>query len=166
MTVDIMQNKYSCVYVTGTSGIGKSLYLLYLMYELVRDSKNRNQPIPTILYKTRDTESFLMLPNGQVNKSAMPFPVFEDYVPNYVLIDSVDAQTVDSRFGPHILVASNTTYFKEFQKRVDEVGSRGKKFYMDLWPKDELEVISQYHMDILNLRYDIFGGSARNFKLE
>jgi hypothetical protein len=73
---------------------------------------------------------------------------------------------VDPQFGPHILVASNTKNFKEFRKRVDEVGQNGKTFYMDVWSKDELQMISAYHIDILNLRYDVFGGSARNFKLE
>lgn len=166
MTADIMTNRYSCVYITGTSGIGKSLYLLYLMYELVQAKKISGEENPTILYKTRDSECFLLLSNGDVQKSTMSSPVFQDSVPNCVLIDSVDVQTVDSQFGPHILVASNTKYFKEFQKRVDEVGSKGKKFYMDLWSKDELQLISAYHIDILNLRYDVFGGSARNFKLD
>jgi len=166
MTVDIMTHAYSCVYITETSGVGKSLYLLYLMYALVRDRKSNNQSIPIILYNTRDSESFLLLSNGDVQKSTMPSPIFQDAVPNYVLIDSVDVKTVDSQFGPHILVASNTRYFKEFQKRVDEVGNKGKKFYMNLWTKDELQIISAYHIDILNLRHDVFGGSARNFKLE
>lgn len=73
---------------------------------------------------------------------------------------------VDSQFGHHILVTSNTEHFKKFRKRVDEVGGRGKKFYVDLWSKDELQVISTYHSDRLNLRYDVFGGSARNVKNE
>lgn len=142
MTKDIMTSLYSSVYITGTSGIGKSFYLLYLMNELVQHSKNTNNVIPTILYKTRDSESFLLLPNGDVHKSTLLSPVFQDFVPNFVLIDSLDQQTVDSAFGPHILVASNTNNFKEFQKRVDEVGVKGKKYYMDLWSKDELQFIS------------------------
>ena len=73
--------------------------------------------------------------------------------------------SVDLQYGPHILVASNTKFFKEFQKRITEVGPKGKKIYMDQWSKGELHCISPYHLDILDLRYDIFGGSARNFKL-
>jgi hypothetical protein len=44
----------------------------------------------------------------------------------------MDIQTVDSQFGPHILAASNTKYFKEFQERVDMIGNKGKKLYVDL----------------------------------
>jgi Cdc6-like AAA superfamily ATPase len=132
MANDIMTHVYSCVYITGTSGIGKSLHLFYLMYELIQDRKRKNQSVPIILYKTRESENLLLLSNGGVQKSVLSSPVFQDNVPNFVLIDSVDVQTVDSQYGPHILVASNTKYFKEFQKRVDEVGIKGKKFYMDL----------------------------------
>eukprot|EP01031_Cornospumella_fuschlensis_P026699 gene26699-32260_t len=148
------------------AGIGKSFYLLFLMYTLVRESKAKSTTVPTIFYKTREAESFLLLPDGNVMKSTMTVPVFtrETGVPNYVLIDSV-LHSVDLRYGPHILVASNTKYFKEFQKRMIEVGEKGKKIYMDQWSSEELRCISPYHLDILNLRYDIFGGSARNFKL-
>lgn len=142
MTAEIMEKMYSCVYITGTSGIGKSLYLFYLMYALVQNSKKQSKPHPTILYKTRASESYLLLPNGTVQVSTMSTLVFFDYVPNFVFVDSMDIPTVDSQFGPHILVASNTKYFKEFQKRVFEVGLKGRKFYMDVWSKDELQHIS------------------------
>ena len=166
ITEDILRNQFSCVYITGTSGIGKSLYLLYFMYALVRESIVNATTVPTIFYKTREGESFLLLPDGNVMKSTMAIPVFtrETGVPNYVLIDSV-VHSLDLQYGPHILVASNTKFFKEFQKRITEVGPKGKKIYMDQWSKGELHCISPYHLDILDLRYDIFGGSARNFKL-
>jgi hypothetical protein len=166
ITEDILRNQFLCVYITGTSGIGKSFYLLYLMYALVRESIVNATTIPTIFYKTREGESFLLLPDGKVMKSTMAFPVFtrEMGVPNYVLIDSV-VHSVDLQYGPHIMVASNTMFFKEFQKRMTEVGSKSKKIYMDQWSEGELHCISPYHLDILDLRYDIFGGSAKNFKL-
>jgi hypothetical protein len=134
MTVDILTNKYSCVYITGTPGIVTSLYLLYLIYVLVRQSKESNQKIPNSFYKPNNLES--------LHISHLRGPVFEEHVPNYVFSDPVDILIVDSQFGPHILVTSNTKYFKEFRKRVDEVRLRGKKFYMDLWSKYELQVIS------------------------
>ncbi|RYH14310.1 hypothetical protein EON65_33820 [archaeon] len=139
ITEDILSNQYSCVYIAGTSGIGKSFYLLYLMYTLVRVNKVNT----TIFYKTREDESFLLLPNGNVMKSTMTVPVFtsETGVPNYVLIDSV-VHSVDLQYGPHILVASNTKYFREFQKRMIEVGPKGKKIYMDQWSSEELRCIS------------------------
>lgn len=165
ITEDILNHNYQCVYITGTSGIGKSLYLLYLMYKLVLTS-----PLPSsisIHYKTREGGNFLLLPNGFVLRTEMTSPVFDEHVPKFVLIDSVNVQTVDPQYGPHILVASNSRHFKEFQKRVDEYRRRGKTIRMENWSKDELQCISAYPLDILTLRFDIFGGSARNvFMLE
>jgi hypothetical protein len=113
------------------------------MYTLFRESKVNATTVPTIFYKTREDESFLLLPDGNVMKSTMAVPVFtsEKGVPNYVLIDSV-THSVDFQYGPHILVASNTKFFKEFQKRMTEVGPKGKKIYMDQWSKGELHYIS------------------------
>ena len=89
ITEDIQVNQFSCVYIAGTSGIGKSFYLLYLMYALVRESKVNATTVPTIFYKTREDESFMLLSDGSVMKSTMAVPVFtsEMGVPNYVLID-------------------------------------------------------------------------------
>ncbi len=162
MTEEILNKQLLCVYITGTSGIGKSMYLLYLMYVLSSQTTK-----PTICYKTREAETFLLLPNGNVQKCVTKSPVYSDQcVPSYVLIDSIDVQTVDFRYGPHILVGSNTKYFKEYQKRMKEVSRRSKKFYMDVWSQNELQNISSYPIDVHNLRYDVFGGSARNFKAE
>ncbi len=76
-------------------------------------------------YFITDTESYLLKSDGVVEKSLMPLPVF-DTVPNYVFGDSVD-MPYDVEYGMHILVASNTRYFKEFQIRIDEVRTKGKK---------------------------------------
>jgi hypothetical protein len=57
--------------------ISKSLYFLYLKYELIRESKKSGQAVPIILYKTRYSESFLLLPSEEVLKSTMFASVFQ-----------------------------------------------------------------------------------------
>jgi len=60
--------------VTGTSGIGKSFYLLYLMYRLVQESRNNSTRIPVLLYKTGGFINFLLLSSGAVQRSTIHNP--------------------------------------------------------------------------------------------
>ena len=89
--------------------------------------------------------------------------------PDYVLSDSVDLSyaygnvlNLEVAADEVDMIESN---HKSFQKRVMEAGNAGRQLVMPVFSFEELQSIQPADMDDVcaQFRYDVFGGSARNF---
>jgi hypothetical protein len=88
--------------------------------------------------------------------------------PDYLLSDSKDLFTP---YGTilNLEVAADEmdieSNYKSFQKRVIEAGTAGRQLVMPVFSFEELQSIQPADMDDVcaQFRYDVFGGSARNF---
>ena len=156
--------------VLGTPGIGKTLYLQAFLVHLVRRAKEEGRDPPTIHYvhaKSKDSiQTLSFLPDGSVVDVSM---VPGGPNPDYVLSDSVDLSyaygtilNLEVAADEVDVVESN---HRSFQKRVMEAGMAGRQLVMPVFSFEELQSIQPADMDSLvaKFRYDVFGGSARNF---
>ena len=149
--------------VLGTPGIGKTLYLQVLLVHLVRRAKDEGKDPPSIYYKYSDdsqitTLSFLS--DGSVIdiSDVRPKPS-----PDYLLSDSVDLNVAPGKLlNLEVVTDSN---FRGFGKRVDEAGKKGFVCLMPVFSFHELQSIRPADMNdaCAEFRYDVYGGSARNF---
>ena len=156
--------------VLGTPGIGKTLYLQAFLVHLVRRAKEEGRDPPTIHYvhkKNKDSiQTLSFLPDGSVvDVSIVP----GGPNPDYVLSDSVDLSyaygnvlNLEVAADEVDMIESN---HRSFQKRVMEAGNAGRQLVMPVFSFEELQSIQPADMDDVyaQFRYDVFGGSARNF---
>ena len=152
--------------VLGTPGIGKTLYLQVLLVHLVRRAKDEGKDLPSIYYKysSGDRSTILsFLSDGTVVNISN---VVEPPTPDYLLSDSVDLKVAPGKMLNLEVASDKEPNYNTFQKRVEEAGGMGRSLVMPLFSFHELLCIRPAGMDnwCAEFRYDVFGGSARNFK--
>ncbi|KAI3658528.1 hypothetical protein MP638_004839 [Amoeboaphelidium occidentale] len=139
--------------VTGTPGIGKTLFLLYAAYRLVTE---RGKTV--YLHLALATKMFIVSPDGvkKISGTSTGFPKGDDW---YYLIDSKEPSLESCAMT--ILTASPRVKF------ANEYAKDAKPFYyMPLWTWEELvkfleAVELQVDQDDLKYRFEILGGVPR-----
>ena len=160
---------------SGTCGVGKTAYLMFLLVSLIYDAHIANERIEIILSQLigGNTMNFLLRMDGTVSVCGHTSPA------HYHISDSVDITSFSHVSKGAVLATSGkssecTRFIKEgfyYTVYTIKVGTRGFSYPgMELWSKDELTDIAYFEVpDALKkdteieLRYSIFGGSARNF---
>lgn len=163
---DIIENinKMSAVLVLGTSGIGKSFFLLRFLVHIVETARSTDSNIPSIKYLRwldSSVESLWLKADGSIEI----YDRARHGLPMYALSDSVDMQVLTGTVMS-LEVASDTDNASDsFSKRVDERRELGLDWVMPLFSFDELLCIKPAEMsqNEAQFRYEIFGGSARSF---
>ena len=155
-----------CVLVKGTPGIGKTLYLQVLLVHLVRRARAKGLALPSIHYVRKVMEKVVtlsFLANGSViditDDKGVPRP-------DYLLSDSVDINEPSGKILNLEVASDKVANYNNFEKRIDEAkkSGKGKILTMTLFSFDELLVIEPgMEVALAEFRYQIFGGSARNF---
>jgi hypothetical protein len=158
LTKDANSNKPLFYYI-GTSGLGKSSYLAYVLASLLRERfENDNQHITFRLATKNGDEvsDYYLVSNGDVS-------IYNSENVDYYLSDSKDISEKDvkSVYCGLILVTSiKSEEMDRFSKLTHQKVSRT----MPTWSLDELKYISPHFTeDEQKLRYSVFGGSPRNF---
>lgn len=154
--------------VKGTPGIGKTMFLQRLLVDIVEKAKataeEEEKPlvIPTIDYLTEEekvVKTYILHPDGTVTERQISRDV------DYVFSDSVDINRIHSKVLTLEVASDKDKNYNNFLKRIKEAGIGGDVMHMTLCAFDELR---EMNPDITTgdgqLLYDIFGGSARNFK--
>lgn len=165
ITEDIENASLSHVLVIGTPGIGKTLFLQAFLVHLVRRARVEGRALPTIHYMYFDDGAKLvtlsLLADGVVDISH----VANRPKPDYLLSDSVDLVTASSRILSLEVASDKQASYKCFAKPVKQASWKGKTIVMPLFSLDELRCITPLGMDAATaeFRFQIYGGSARNF---
>ena len=145
--------------VIGTPGIGETQFLQSLLVHLAQNARSLCQDPPSIHYLTKsggETVRLSFMHDGEVVLvTGLPQSV------DYVLSDSVDLEKPNGTVL-NLVVASNN--YNTFLKRIYESG--GELITMPVFSFEELKCIQPSHMtnEIVKFRYDVYGGSARNFQ--
>jgi hypothetical protein len=150
--------------ITGTSGTGKSTFLIYLMLELVREAKKDGKVI-LIRYSelnvVKKSVSYLLSSAGRVSC----YDIARMPVVDYDLSDSTDVAILDHVSKAAMVVTSEkSSEFERFDK-----ASCNNPFCSDpsfpVWSFEELNKIAPRRMSAAekHLRFGIFGGNPRHF---
>jgi hypothetical protein len=158
-------NSKRLVLVKGTPGIGKTMFLQRILVDIVAEAKEtakvKGKPLvlPTIDYLAEERKTYILHQNGTVTERK----ISQDA--DYVLSDSVDIGRVHSKILTLEVASDKDNNYRKFLKRIKEAGGDGDVLVMPLCTLEELRGMDQVISDDdSQLLYDIFGGSARNFK--
>jgi hypothetical protein len=159
----ISEEKYSNVLLRGTPGIGKSFFLFFYVYCLVKNNDN-GKIVIAVVYLHMETRRtiYLSVENGHATVSDSCTST-----PNYYFSDSVDIETSKASTCLTVLFASmDEIHFKTFKKVLQQPTSNSGDMYMPLVPTPELVKMSVMSESMtkstVQFRRDIYGGSARN----
>ena len=149
--------------IHGTPGIGKSMYLQIFLVHLSRLAKERGQDTPSIHYMKRSYGKVIIwsfLPDGSVIN--ITNDIYGHAQPQYLLSDDVD---IPDPTGTILYMVVTESNYKYFYKRMQESRGRAESIVMPVFTYEEILRIKPADMDdcIAEFRYDIFGGSARDF---
>ena len=146
--------------ILGIKGIGKTVFLNYLIVRIVEKFRALNQAIPDIVYTWKpDTIKrvrFSAASGVSVMGSSSPAP--------YYLSDSVDI--ADASLGERLLLevtSHDPANYSKFSDRMVEGGAGAFEYHMPIWSVDELLVVNPSVSDVTFL-FNVFGGCAGYFK--
>jgi hypothetical protein len=179
--------------IEGTPGIGKSLFIFYFIYTVVRQAKDNSQEIPTFLIEDRDGNGYFLRVddngNGIVHK-----PTTE--TPDYLITDTKGRSNPSfAKLYLHVSGINNVNV-KDVKKLMDQRQPRAHKtrsvIYLPGFSLEEyLEIdggkVDQVSMYVvltqspvsycnvckvpvysaqgdMSFYYDVFGGSLRNLR--
>jgi hypothetical protein len=151
------------VLITGTPGIGKTMFLQRLLVDIVDRHRNGSQgdKFPAINYITREGGNVVTYRLGENGSATL---ANHDSV-GYVFSDSVDIEHPRGEILTLEVASHNESNYNTFFKRVLEAGERGATFAMPLCTLSELSAMCPLVTPAqCQFGYDVFGGSARNFK--
>lgn len=149
--------------VLGIKGIGKTVFLNYLMVRIVEKYQTLNEAVPDIVYIWKPDQIVrVRLSADGVQRLPVSTPV------PFFLSDSVDI--ADASLGTTLLleVASHDAdNYRRFSDRMAERGAGAFEYHMPAWDFDELLVINPisdtFSEADATFLFDVFGGCARYF---
>ncbi|OWY91922.1 Crinkler (CRN), partial [Phytophthora megakarya] len=156
LKVDPIRRKYAVV--TGTPGIGKSVFVYYVMWRLIKDKKR-------VLFFASDG-NFYFDGTTMFTYEALPSKSNLQFWSTdlWCLVDSVDPTSIPGLpyLGCSILLASSPRRdcIGEFKKLVPTPDV----FYMPLWTKEEVAEIAPMYpsaADVWQNRFECLGGVPR-----
>ena len=149
--------------VLGIKGIGKTVFINYLIVRIVEKFRALNQVVPNIVYtwKLDDTKRVLFSVDGvSAMLTSTPAP--------YYLSDSVDI--ADASLGTDLLLevtSHDPDNYRKFGDRMAEGGAGAYKYHMPAWDFAELLIanpISEtFSMADAVFLFNVFGGCVRYF---
>jgi len=149
--------------VLGIKGIGKTVFINYLIVRIVEKFRALNTAVPNIVYtwKPDDTKRVLFHVGGV---SAL---LFSTQAP-YYLSDSVDIG--DASLGIDLLLevtSHDPDNYRKFIDRMTEKSAVAFEYHMPPWEFDELlkanPVSATFSLADATFLFDVFGGCARYF---
>eukprot|EP01039_Chlorochromonas_danica_P011316 gene11316-12628_t len=154
----------------GTPGVGKSLFIFYLIYKVVFLSREQGQCIPTFLIADRDGTGYFLSVDLNGN-GIVRAPTTE--TPDYLITDT-RGRSNPSFTTQYIHVSSiNNSNVKDVRKLMDQGHHRkGEKerrtIYLPGFSVEEYLEIDGFdeasNKVAMNFYYDVFGGSLRNLR--
>ena len=149
--------------VIGTPGIGKTQFLQSVLVHLAQRARSLGQDPPSIHYQTKSSGNKLTLSFLRDGSVVVVTDADKPQVEN-VLSDSVDLEKAYGTVLNLEVASDKEANYNTFLKRIEEDG--GDLIVMPVFSFDELKCIQPTSMTnkIAKFRYDVYGGSARNFQ--
>jgi hypothetical protein len=137
-----------------------------LLVSIVDKARQANLAIPSINYVRLEKQTvcdYQLLPDGRVQI----YDLATHGLPDYLLSDSVDLNVAYGKRLSIEVASDDKKNYKNFDKRVQEASAThsGLRKYMPLFSLSELlSIRGDMSEEEATFRYEVFGGSARNFK--
>eukprot|EP01031_Cornospumella_fuschlensis_P023392 gene23392-28384_t len=147
--------------VLGIKGIGKSVFLNYLMVRIVEKHRAEQLPDPVIIFASNEHRVLF--------NSTGAFTTARDFFDaDYLLIDSVDYASFSGIRKLAIEVSSNNpSHYTSFRDRLVEA-AHGVRVNMPPWTYDELLLVNPVSATFTEeeamFLFEVFGGCVRHFK--
>jgi hypothetical protein len=150
--------------ISGTSGIGKSLFFVYILYRLMKDFSNKTLSLKPnrIVYHMGDMFKCFDLQQQLVTEvSKLNVANIVRQQDTFYVIDGQKSYPVSSSCIVLFISSPRSEMYKSFVKQ-----RRAKQWYFPVWTLDELQTC-QIHCytaltnEMLHDRYHISGGVAR-----
>jgi hypothetical protein len=149
--------------ISGTPGIGKSLFFVYILYRLMNDFRTKTLSLKPnrIVYHRANEYTCFDLEKQSVTRTTMldAGGLVRDHATLYI----VDGQTTPMSSSCIVLFISSprSAQYKEFVKQ-----KMAKEWYFPVWTLAELQTCQRYcypdlSIEILKKRYQVCGGVAR-----
>ena len=156
----LLDDVTSIALILGIKGIGKTIFLNYLIVRIIEKFRALNQALPDIVYTWKPDEIKRVLFSAGNGASVLHY---SSPAP-YYLSDSVDIG--DASLGTRLLLEVTSPDASNYRSLIDRLaeGSVGAyNYHMPAWSFDELLFVNP---DISEARFlfNVFGGCARYFK--
>jgi len=144
--------------ISGTPGIGKSLFFVYIMFQIV---KGRLLNFKQILYQRGTSfECFYFKEKIVCDSKENAYILVRDPETLYI-IDGRDSEPLLSSCVVLFISSPRSEQYKEFVKQ-----KTAKQFFLPVWTFEELQncrmcCYSSLPLDLICSRYQIYGGAAR-----
>eukprot|EP01036_Dinobryon_divergens_P026908 gene26908-35604_t len=149
--------------VLGIKGIGKTVFINYLLVRIVEKYRALNEALPDIVYvwKPDDIKRVRFSADGVFGlPSSIPAPFY--------LSDSVDI--ADASLGTTLLLevtSHDADNYRKFSDRMVDESASAFEYYIPAWNFDELLIVNPisdtFSKDDATFLFDVFGGCARYF---
>ncbi|CAH1762593.1 1033_t:CDS:1 [Entrophospora sp. SA101] len=145
--------KYSII--SGTPGIGKSMFLFYIFWQLVKEGK-------CVLFVTREPDIYF---DGNSTFEYPQYPLPSDHqfwtFDLWCLVDSKDPTNIPGFPVDACSVILSITPLSDFISGFSKLVPAPPIFYMPLWTREELEVVAPLYSNVANIwmnRFELLGG--------
>ncbi|KAI8893039.1 hypothetical protein BC833DRAFT_609747 [Globomyces pollinis-pini] len=150
--------------VSGTSGIGKSLFFVYILYRLIKDFKMKTLPLkPNHIVYQISNQYFCF------DLEKLTVVVLERLEAKLLVLQQLTFYIIDGETPP-ILTSSCIVLFisscrqQEYDRFVEE--KMAKEWHFPVWDFEELKACQSVcyqdlSLEVLKTRYRIYGGIAR-----
>jgi len=152
----------SCALILGPKGIGKTMFLNYLIVRIVEKARRaddlKSLSIVYLYQKNQTVTQEVRFTAGGCSIDGTPQEA------DYYLSDSIDI--ADGTLGHRLLLevaSENQNNYKKFTDRLTE--KNGKRLTMDVWSLDELRQMKkpEWTDNEVSFLHAVFGGRIRSF---
>jgi hypothetical protein len=150
--------------ISGTPGIGKSLFFVYILYRLMRDCRTKTLPLKPdrIVYQKRSSYRCFDLERQVVTElSTLEAKLLVMKRDTFYVIDGRMSEPLDSTCFVLYISSPRSEWYKEFVKQW-----KAKERYFPVWTLAELETCQRHcypdlPVALLRERHRVCGGVAR-----
>jgi hypothetical protein len=150
----------NCALILGPKGIGKTMFLNYLIVRIVEKARSSNEleSLTIVYYFMRDQST------SRIRFTAGGCTIIPSAeIADYYLSDSLDI--ADGTLGERLLLevaSENQHNYKKFSDRLTE--KNGERLFMDVWTLDELKQVKHPEWTDVEVAFlrAVFGGRVRN----
>ena len=152
------------ILLEGKAGLGKSVFVRYMIIRMLQGSAISNGATFAYIVKDGMNKSrtfWITKTNIDITVNSIADLIGK---PDYLLLDSVDSSLLYSGNKMNLGLTSGDQSLKEFNKRVDEAGERGKIDAMHALDLKVMKLIfTTLPFDEMQFRFDVLGGNPRTF---
>lgn len=164
LILEKINQKKSSFTISGTPGIGKSLFFVYILYRLIKDLPINSLSLKPNLIVYQVGSSFRCFDLQRMNVTVLlriDAEMFLQKSDTLYIIDGGTSEPQLSKCTTLFISSPSSKSYKEFVKQKSAL-----EWFFPVWTLDELKTCRRYcypdlSIDVLLERYRIYGGVAR-----